>query len=70
MLIFQSCGSKITTNSSGEISLSSAVTVNTQECAWTITADDPTKRVSLTVTQLNLQRFASELFCDFKLEVC
>jgi CUB domain len=67
--LFQSCGSNIVTNSSGEIALSSAARVTADECSWTITADNPSKRVSLTITQLNLQRFSSDIFCDLKLEI-
>lgn len=53
------CGSRIVTNDSGEIALKKDITMG-QNCTWIIIADDPSKRVTLTITYLNIFAFDDE----------
>ncbi|CAG9816798.1 unnamed protein product [Phaedon cochleariae] len=59
---FKSCGSRITTQSSGFIEAQDMeFNDNFQTCVWTIVSSDPTKHVSLTITHMH-----GLLYCDFE----
>lgn len=65
------CGSKIVTNSSGVLQITSEH-LKKENCTWIIKAGDPLKKVTLTVTHLFIQSIgtAGESNCPVKLRVC
>uniref|UniRef100_A0A7G3AGB7 Cubilin n=1 Tax=Lutzomyia longipalpis TaxID=7200 RepID=A0A7G3AGB7_LUTLO len=53
------CGSRIVTNSSGQLTKVTSVYERSSQCTWTIISEDPSKKIALTVTQLNVLKFDS-----------
>ena len=66
-----SCGSKIVTNSTGVLRLSTEH-LKKENCSWIIKSGDPLKKVTLTITHLFIQSFGSnsDSACPVKLVVC
>lgn len=63
------CGSRIITDNSGLIQLSDLTRLHNYNCTWTIIAEDLSKHVSLTVTQLTIMFMPNSDECYFYMKV-
>ncbi|GAB0086814.1 Cubilin [Sergentomyia squamirostris] len=54
------CGSRIFTNSSGVLTKDSGIFDRSADCVWTIISIDPSRKVALTVSQLELYRYQAD----------
>lgn len=62
------CGARIVTNDSGEIVMKQDH-LTSENCTWIIKADDPSKKITFTVTYLNIHVLDEEAGCGTKLTI-